>query len=52
MEIERKFLVLENYERHILSLKLEAHNIEQYYVQVGKTEERYRKIDNGYFHTI
>lgn len=51
MEIERKFLVRKNYEQYILSLNLESHQIEQFYVQVGETEERYRKTDNSYFHT-
>lgn len=52
MEIERKFL-LNEFVQNVLPLnKLRKHQIKQYYVQIGDVEERYRRKDNLYFHTI
>ena len=52
MEIERKFLLNEHFHQEILANQLESHQLVQYYVQVGEVEERYRRQDNLYFHTI
>jgi len=52
MEIERKFLVDKSEIDIIIAKNLESHGLEQYYVQVGDVEERYRRQDNLYFHTI
>ena len=52
MEIERKFLLNDRFQQEILSKRLQSHQLTQYYVQVGEEEERYRRQDNLYFHTI
>ena len=52
MEIERKFLLKQHIQQKILSNQLQSHRLIQYYVQVGEEEERYRRQDNLYFHTI
>lgn len=52
MEIERKFLLNDFVKQIILSNKLQPHQLKQYYVKVGDVEERYRRQDDLYFHTI
>ncbi len=52
MEIERKFLVKENYIEELKKLSKQKFDIEQYYVQVGDVEERYRCKNNKCFHTF
>lgn len=52
MEIERKFLLKKCVLQEILDKKLQSFKLAQYYVNVGDEEERYRKQDNLYFHTI
>ena len=52
MEIERKFLLNEDVNQEILLKNLKSHQLIQYYVKVGDEEERYRRQDNLYFHTI
>lgn len=52
MEIERKFLLNDLVQQIILSNKLLPRQLTQYYVQVGDEEERYRRQDDLYFHTI
>ena len=52
MEIERKFLLKEDVQQEIILNNLRSHQLIQYYVQVGEEEERYRKQDNLYFHTL
>lgn len=52
MEIERKFILNEEYAKSLDSSELERHEIEQFYVEFGSTEERFRKKGDKYFHTI
>ncbi len=52
MEIERKFLLNQRVQQIILSNKLLPRQLTQYYVKVGDVEERFRRQDNLYFHTI
>lgn len=56
LEIEKKFIFNTEYLELIKQACQIAHGsiyqIEQYYVDVGDTEERYRKKNNHYYHTI
>ena len=52
MEIERKFILTEEVHQVIQSKMLKSHHIIQYYVKVGDEEERYRRQDDLYYHTI
>lgn len=56
MEIERKFLVRQDFMQNIDKMHLTKKNITQYYVKLGDEEERYRRVieENGterFFHT-
>lgn len=52
METERKFLILRECANDLYRFDAEPFEIEQYYVSVGKTEERFRRCGEAYFHTI
>lgn len=52
MEIERKFLLNKIVKKVILSHRSLPRQLTQYYVKVGDVEERFRRQDNLYFHTI
>lgn len=52
METERKFLILRECANDLYRRDAERFEIEQYYVSVGKTEERFRRRGDAYFHTI
>lgn len=52
MEIEKKFLLKAEYIETIKNSATESHLINQYYVRMGNVEERYRKCDGNFFHTI
>lgn len=49
MEIERKFLIPDVYVKELFERDAERLEIEQYYVTVGTTEERYRRINGDCF---
>ena len=50
MEIERKFLIPDVYVKELFERDAERLEIEQYYVTVGTTEERYRRINGDCFY--
>ena len=52
MEIERKFLLNPQYIEFISTLDVQSYNLAQYYVKIGSEEERYRSVDEKYFHTV
>lgn len=49
MEIERKFLIPDVYVKELFERDAERLEIEQYYVTVGTTEERYRRVNGDCF---
>ena len=52
MEIERKFLIPDVYVKELFERDAERLEIEQYYVTVGTTEERYRRINGDCFFAV
>lgn len=52
MEIERKFLIDKNKANEIIKKAQNKSEIEQFYVKFGDEEERFRKRDSKFFHTI
>lgn len=52
MEIERKFLIPDVYVKELFERDAERLEIEQYYVTVGTTEERYRRVNGDCFFAV
>lgn len=52
MEIERKFLILQKFVSELYMRDAEKIYIEQFYVTVGNVEERFRRWNEKYFHSI
>lgn len=52
MEIERVFLLNNNTAMALSHMASKSYDMEQYYTQIGKEEERYRRKGNKFFHTI
>ena len=52
MEIERKFIVDSSQLPKIKRMAANKVKIEQYYTRVGGIEERYRRLEDKFFHTV